>query len=384
MYQFQINFDNNEKNSNFFEDDQKSKLNLTGFVNRDNDIRSKLNQILDKYRAPPQIENIVDNKNNEVENILNNLENMISKNNASKPNELENYINKDENIEKTINNNLNNINNSQMLKLNVSQIKKNSMYNNENNYNLDVSANPNYKNNDENMGLFEEAENLNNYNSIYNPFMHLIIEVDVMENLMFEINKKNKFTFKTDYTSSFYVPDSYEIFVYDPFINFNFNSNLNAINIKNINNRLDSYKNFQHQQQMNFQNNNNSIIPNTVNIENINKNAYLEKLNTSNIDNSIKNNNNLSIRTERENINFKNKNDVNYFINNDGEVEIENNFNIPNFKNSNTNNLNNNINNAPPLISFSSKSNDIVSEKNINNKYEFNFKKDQSKNKHFL
>lgn len=408
MYQYQINLgdDNNEKNdkTNFFEEEQKSKLGLTGFVNKENDIRSKLNQILDKYRAPPQIERNPENKKNEVENILSNIENMISKNNANKPNELENYFNKDENIQNQNVNikkiNFNHNNQSQISKLNVSHIKKNSIYNhdnihmnnNNNNYNnLDVSGNEiNNKfkqlnqHNDENIQFFEEEENLNHYAPVYNPYLHLIIEVDVMENLMFEVNKRNKFVLKTDYTSSFYVPDNYEIFVYDPFINFNFNSNLNSLNINNINNnRLNFYKILQQQQQIIMHTQN----AHSVNYNNFNNNAFLEKLNTSNLDNNIKNINNTSVR--ENNNNLKIKNEANYFINNEGEVEMEDNVNNANFAanvnhngNLNASNKNNNINNAPALICFSSKKNDINPDNHLMlfNRYDLNFRKNSSKN----
>jgi len=391
MYQYQINLgdDHTDKNdTNFFEDDQKSKLGVTGFVNRENDIRSKLNKILDKYRAPPQIEIISENKNNEVENILSNIENMISKNNANKPNVLENYFNKDENVNnQNLNDNKNNNNinvNTRISKLNVSQIKKHSVYNNENN-NLDVSANGinnNFKNNHgyENMQFFEEAENLNQFVPVYNPYLHLIIEVDVMENLMLEVNKRNKFSFKTDYTSSFYLPDNYEIFVYDPFINFNFNSNLNSMNIKNINNnRLNYYKNLQQQQQIILHTQN----AHSVNYENFNNVEFMEKSNAGNLDNNIKNINNISVQGESSNNNKKNKNEVNYFINNEGEVEMED-LNVANFAvNANNNNIfnSNNVNNAQSLISFSSKKNDINPDNLLlnKNKYDINFKK-ESKN----
>lgn len=399
MYQYQINLgddNNNEKfeKTNFFEEDQNSKLGLTGFANKENNIKSKLNQILDKYRAPPQIEITPENKKNEVESILSNIENMISKNNANKPNELESYFNKDENVNdqnaNINNNNNNNYNNNQIQisKLNVSHIKKNSIYHHDNNNNnLNVSGNGVHNNfkgmnqNDENMQFSEEGEHLNYYVPAFNPYLHLIIEVDVMENLMFEANKRNKFSFKTDYTSSFYVPDNYEIFVYDPFINFNFNSNLNSMNIKNINNnRLNFYKNLQ-QQQLNIVHIQNA---HSVNYENFNNNAFMEKLNTSNLDNNIRNINNTSVRGD--NSNLKMKNEVNYFINNEGEVEMEDNLNVANFAanadNNTSVNAHNNMNNAPALICFSSKKNDISPiDNNLQkqSRYELNFKKDLSK-----
>jgi len=415
MYQYQINLgdDNSEKidkSNNFLEDDQKSKLGVTTVLyHKENDVRSKLNQILDKYRAPPQMEIISENKNNEVESILSNIENMISRNNANKPNELENYFNKDEEI----NNNqnaasggadiTNNNNQSQYSKLNVSHIKKNSIHNNyDNNYNNmhninninhknnDVSAAHGNNNNDEQMQFFEEGENFHSDVPLYNPYLHLIIEVDVMENLMFEVNKRNKFILKTDYTSSFYIPDNYEIFVYDPFINFNFNSNVNSMNIKNVNgNRLHFYKNLQIQQQNILHTQN----AHSVNYENFNNNAFLEKLNTSNLDNNMKNIHNTSVQ-QGENSNLKLKSEVNFFINNEGEVEMEDkaNVNVANFavanpnKNSNSNN-NSSSNSAPPaLICFSSKKNDINPNQDHNhlnnrlNKYDLNFQKVSSKN----
>lgn len=378
MYQYQINLgDGNNHNSertNFLEEELKPNIGTSVFNIKENDIRSKLNQILDKYRAPPQLEISPENKNKEVENILSNIENMISKNNANKPNELENYFNKDEIV------NNQNYNNSRISKLNVSNVKKHSIYNQEN-QNLDVSANGINNNlkhlqGDENIQFFEEVENLNHYVPSYNPFLHLIIEVDVMENLMFEVNKRNKFNFKTEYTSSFYVPDNYEIFVYDPFINFNFNSNLNSMNIKNINNnKLNFYKNLQQQQNILHTQNANS-----VNYENFNNNAFMEKLNTSNMDNNLKQINNTSVRGE--NSDMKIKNEVNYYINNEGEVEIEDNLKVANFaenrNNINNINPNNNLNNAPALISFSSKKNDISQDNYLSalNKFQNNSKKE--------
>ncbi len=365
MYRFQINLDDDKIQKNFNEDDQKGKSAFITSGNKDNDVRSKLNQILDKYRAPHLLEIKQETNNNELESILNNIENMINKNTINKPNELENYINnKDEN-------NNNNVihDNSQMSKLNVSNIKKNSIYNNFNN--LDVSSN--------------QINNNYNYKLPYNPYLYSIIEVDVYENLGLEVNKRNKLNFKIDYTSTFYVPDNYEIFVYDPFININFNCNLNNLNIDNLNNNRENYyKNvIQQQQNLNGRNFKNNIW--------INNNGFMEKLNTSKIDNSSNKNVNSINRNERENSNHKNKNEINYFINNEGEVEIENNSNSANFG-INTNNINNNFNNinnaqnitnSRSLISFSSKRNDIKIENSNRKKQSLNINKKQSKNKFF-
>jgi hypothetical protein len=152
------------------------------------------------------------------------------------------------------------------------------------------------------------------------------------------------------------------------------------MNIKNINNnRLNYYKNLQQQQQIILHTQN----AHPVNYENFNNNALNEKLNASNLDNNIKNINNISIQGESSNNNKKIKNEVNYFINNEGEVEMED-LNVANFAvNANDNNIFNfnNVNNAQSLISFSSKKNDINPDNLLlnKNKYDINFKK-ESKN----
>ena len=292
MYQYQIDLDlSNDK-----EDHLKTKS-FVGSNITENDVKSKLNNILNKYKEAPSIDLKIENKDNELNHILNNIESMITKNLNKTSNELDNYIIKDENL-----------NNTQI--------------------NIIENNNHNLKNYNDSMQVLDYEIQNNNYNNspIYNQIIFQIIEVDVLENLFLDENKRNKFQIKTDYSGSFYIPDNYEIFVYDPFINFAFNSMLNdAYNNPLVNNPTEVNRKI-------LKTNNNLNLNNSKDIEK-------DRMNTVNNEDNIRKIN-------------ENDNDLDYYLNNIDENK-NNEKDIVNITNS--------IPKNPPAqqISFTSKRNDI-------------------------
>lgn len=313
MYNFNIDIEENDNNN-------ETKVSNNIPSGKENNAKSKLNQILWKYRQPKQEK--IEIKNEEVDNILNNIESIVNK---SKVNDLEGYINEnkeDENenfiqshshsfIEKekiTINN----ANNSNYSRFNVSQIKKGSIYNNVNNdiYENDGKTNKSkLLDNTNNYTYKEDIKNKSQKN------INCIAEIDVMDNLQFEVNKINKFNLQFEYSGNVYQADNYELFVYDPFKDeVNISDSLPGFNKSNkTNTNSNLFKNNFYSSAINR---NNNINENNFNSSAVNRNNNELTLNNKenrdddDIDKYINENNNENYNYDETN---KNENTFNNY-----------------------------------------------------------------------